>query len=324
MSWEIPFEPCPLLKGPHQQTIVGAFWNSLEEPPSDQLLFRLPDGDQISMEVSTPLTWKPEHPTVLLVHGVCGSHRSPVVARMATRLYERGIRAVRFNMRGCGSGRGLAREMYHSGRSDDLFEGIKVLKKRAPASPLLLIGFSLGGNISLKLAGELHRLAPSFLSGVVAVSPPVDLYSSIHRIGDPSNGVYERYFYSLLRDEVLFRHRTFKELPPLTLPKRLKIYEFDQVYTAPIYGFKNAFDYYNKCSAIHFLSDIELPCRILLTDDDPIVSSTALDEHSLAPHIELFKTGKGGHLGYLGDPRHERGFYWIDSLLMEWVRDFFS
>src|SRR5207237_3524926 len=137
----------------------------------------------------------------------------------------------------CGSGRGLAKRIYHCGRSEDVFECIKAVKKEHPQSPLLLIGFSLGGNIVLKMAGELGHLASPFLKGLIAVSPPVDLYKSIQLFADPVNQFYERYFYRLLRADVYYLQKTFRDLPKVSLPKKLQIYEFDQMYIAPTCGY---------------------------------------------------------------------------------------
>jgi predicted alpha/beta-fold hydrolase len=213
--------------------------------------------------------------------------------------------------------------MYHSGRSEDVFEAIKALKAEQPESPIILIGFYLGANIVLKLAGELGSLAKHFLKGVIAISPPVNLYSSILMMGDPKNAIYERYFYKTLRADVHYRHKKFKDLKPIYLPRDLKLYEFDQFYTAPYYGFKDAQDYYNKCSSDQYVSEIAIPCRILLAEDDPIISSASLDHLPLPSNVILFKTKKGGHMGYLGKPTSQKGFYWLDSLLIDWIRDFF-
>lgn len=320
MSQELPFDPFPFIEDPHRQTIINSFFNFFFEPASDQKLVALPDGDKISLEITTPRGWKPTDMTVFFVHGLCGSHKSPNLVRMAHKLEPLGIRTVRYNMRGCGSGKGLAKKIYHSGRSEDVFECLKALKKEHPDSPIVLIGFSLGGNIVLKLAGELGSLGHHFLKGVVAVSPPVELYSSILMIGDASNAMYEKYFYRLLRSDVHFLHKTFKDLPPISLPRNLKIYEFDQLYTAPTCGFKSAIDYYHKCSASHVVGDIGVPCKILLSEDDPIISSASLDQYALPSNVAVFKTKKGGHMGYLG--RGKNGFHWLDALLVEWILQF--
>lgn len=321
MSRELPFDPFPLLRGPHHQAIVNSLFNFLFEPASDQMIVPLPDGDRISLEITTPRDWKPTDLTVFLVHGLCGSHKSANLVRMARRLEPLGIRTVRYNMRGCGSGKGLAKKVYHSGRSEDLFESIKAVKKAHPDSPIVLIGFSLGGNIVLKMAGELDSIAKSFIRKVIAISPPVDLFSSILMLGDPANSMYERYFYRLLRADVLYRHKKFKDLPPVNLPRNLKLYEFDQIYVAPICGFQSADDYYNRCSSAQFVPNIAVPCTILFSEDDPIVSCYSLDGIDLPSHVDVLKTKKGGHMGYLADPRDERGFHWLDSVLLDWIQE---
>lgn len=320
MYQELPFDPFPYLESPHHQTVVSGILSFPTEPPSQQKLLQLEDGDKISIEITTPLSWKPSDPTVILLHGLCGSHQSPNLVRMAKRLEPLGIRIIRYNMRGCGSGKGLARNTYHSGRSDDLFESLKLLKREWPDSPFILIGFSLGGNIVLKLAGELAGMGKHFLKQVFAISPPVDLTASVERLGDPNNSIYERYFYKLLRANVYYLHRKFPELPPVHLPKDLRMYEFDQLYIVPKFNFRNAQDYYDKCSSIHYVPEISIPCRILLSEDDPIISSTSLDEIKLPSNIQLYKTKKGGHMGYIGKPT-DKGFYWLDSLLVEWIQD---
>ena len=321
MTKEIPFDPCPFLGNPHRQAIVNSFCNIFFEPASDQKLVLLPDGDKISLEITTPRGWKSDDLTVFLVHGLCGSHKSPNLVRMARRLKDLGIRAVRFNMRGCGSGRGLAKKSYHSGRSEDILESIKALKKENPDSPIVLIGFSLGGSLVLKMTGELGSLAKDFIVKVIAVSPPVDLYSSIIMLGQPDNAMYERYFYRLLRSDVHYRHKKFKDLPRVRLPRALKLYEFDQIYTAPTCGFKNVDDYYTRCSSAQFVPDIAVPGKILFAEDDPIISCRSLDECNLPANVEILLTKKGGHMGYLGHPQHGKGFYWLDSVLVEWIRE---
>ncbi len=321
MSNEIPFEPFYFANDPHKQAIINTFFNFLLEPSSDQVVIPLPDGDRISLEISTPEEWRTGDLTVVLVHGLCGSQSSPNIVRMAKRLIQKGIRVVRFNMRGCGSGRGMAKRIYHCGRSDDLFAAIKEVKRDAPDSPIVLVGFSLGANIVLKMAGELHKSGPLFLRGVVAVSPPVDVASSVQMLGDPVNEMYERYFLKLLKADVLYRHKKFRDLPPITFPNELKLIEFDRMYTVPFCGFRDVHDYYSKCSSEHVVPDITVPCRILLAEDDPIICSTAIDRCHVPQNVSVFKTKRGGHMGYIASPTDERGFYWLDTLLDEWIRD---
>ena len=149
MSIELPFDPFPFFSGSHQQTIFGSFFSFQLQPPSSRKLIELPDKDKISLEITTPKNWKPTNPTVIMLHGLCGSHKSPYLVRITKKLAKKGIRSVRFNLRGCGSGKGLAKGIYHCGRSEDVLVALKELKKEHPNSPIVLIGFSIGGSIAL-------------------------------------------------------------------------------------------------------------------------------------------------------------------------------
>jgi len=319
MAKELNFDPFPFFEDPHKQTIVSAFFSIPFEPTSETKFVSLPDGDKLALEVTTPRGWQPTDPTVILVHGLCGSHQSPYLVRMVKKLEPLGIRGVRFNMRCCGSGRGHAKQIYHSGRSEDVFAAVKAIQAEAPESPLILIGFSLGGNVVLKLAGELGTLGSAFLKKVIAVSPPADLFSSVLLLGDVENAMYERYFCRMLRKEVYYLHKRFKDLPSVHLPRDMKLYEFDQLYTAPRCGFVSARDYYDKCSAVNVASEIALPTKVLLSEDDPIVSSSSLDKVNLPSNVDVYKTKKGGHMGYLGHPRGDKGVYWLDAVLIDWI-----
>ena len=156
----------------------------------------LPDHDWLAMEVTTPPSWKPGELTVVMVHGLCGSHKSPYQVRMARKLAAKGIRAIRVNLRGCGSGRGLARNPYSAGCSNDIRCALEQIKFEAPESPILLMGFSLGGNIVLKLAGELGSNA--LIERVIAVSPPADLVSSMKLIEQPKKSHLRALFHEAL------------------------------------------------------------------------------------------------------------------------------
>jgi predicted alpha/beta-fold hydrolase len=321
MFRELSFNPFPLIADPHRQTILAAFLNFLSSPSSKQKLVRLPDGDHISLEITTPEGWKGSDPTVMLVHGLCGSHKAPNISRMARRLELLGVRSICFNMRGCGSGKGLARQIYHGGKSEDLFECLKVVKKEHPDSPITLIGYSLGGNVSLKMVGELGSMGSYFLNGVIAVSPPVELDASAKRLLLPENAMYNRYFYRVLRAMIYEMRKVFRDLPSIHLPKDLSLYEFDRIFTIPTLGFSNVSDYYHKCSSAHLIGDITIPCRILVSRDDPIIDSDSLDAYHLPKNIEVFKTNQGGHMGYLGFSEGRWGFYWLDSVLLDWIKD---
>lgn len=319
LSQELPFEPFPFLSDPHRQTILGAYLNFTKEPQSTQKLVPLPDGDKISLEITTPSGWKETDLTVLLVHGICSSHEAPTLVRMATRLEALGIRAIRFNMRGCGSGIDHASKLYHCGASEDVFDSLKAIKKETPASPIILVGYSMGANISLKLTGELGKAVHSFLKGVIAVSPPVDINTSIEMISRPENKIYYDYFVRTTLSKVTALRKRRKDLPPLRLPKNITFAQFDEIYTAPLHGFQNASDYYAKCSSLHYISEIEIPCHILFAKDDPLVPHHLLDGEKLPSHVQIFKTQYGGHLGFIGNAEGHEGIFWLDSIVTQWI-----
>lgn len=321
MANELPFTPFPLFPGSHQQTIIGSFYLMPRIVESNGEVVLLPDDDVITIEVSKPENWKPEDRTVVMVHGLCGSHGSPYMIRMAKKLSDQNIRAIRVNLRGCGSGKGLSKKIYHSGRSEDVLAVLNKIKKETPHSPITLIGFSLGGNIVLKLVGELNSSANHLVEKVIAVGPPVELYTSVCLLQSRANQFYHHYFLKLLKEDVEYRHKRFKELGAIHFPETMTLFEFDTAYTAPQCGFENAMDYYKKSSSMRLVPEINIPCQILLSEDDPLISSTSLDELSLPEHIQIYKTKNGGHLGFLGIPGSERGFHWMDSVLLEWINN---
>ncbi len=314
------FRPLPLLTNPHAQTIIAAKLTFAREPPSSTRVVKLPDGDMLALEVSTPQGWQPDDPTVVMVHGLCGCHRSPYMQRLARKLLRHGLRAVRMNLRGCGSGRGLARYPYHSGRSADVLAMLDSLYQEAPASPVSLVGFSLGGNIVLKLAGELSATVPENLQRVIAICPPADLTACARLLAQETNRLYNRYFTQLLCADVAYRHAHFPDLPPITLPDGLSLYDFDEHYTAPQCGFRDALDYYRQCSAAPLVPRITVPCHILFAADDPLIDVRVFDGAALPANVQVLCTRHGGHLGFLGLPGRPGGYRAMDAQLLAWIR----
>ena len=316
----LSFRPFPLLSGPHRQTIAAAklaLWR--REPPGDVREIALPDGDRIALVVSTPRQWRSEDPSVLLLHGLCGCHQSSYMMRLALKLWQRGIRAIRMNLRGCGAGVGLARQPYHSGRSPDVLTVLEDLQRQWPQSPVTLLGFSLGGNVMLKFAGEQGRQARELCTQVIAVCPPADLAACSRLLGQRSNRLYERYFMRRLLAAVAERHRLFPDLAPVHLPEDLSLYRFDTLYTAPQCGFADADDYYERSSAAPLVPSITLPCRILFADDDPVIDAAVFDGVALPPNVAVVRTSRGGHMGFLGRPGRPGGYRWMDACLLDWV-----
>lgn len=310
-----PFRPFPLLGRPHLQTIVTAWTGRPVEPPSTTRIVELPDGDRLALEDSTPPGWQPGDPAAVLLHGLCGCHLSPYLVRMAYRLHELGIRALRMNLRGCGSGAGLARKLYHSGRSEDVAAVLASIRSECTDSPLWLIGYSLGGNIVLKHAAEVGDTGAA-PARVIAVCPPVDLAACSRRFSRPENRHYDRFFVKLLRQAVREREQTFPDLEPFSFPRELTLYGFDDIYTAPRSGFRDADDYYTRSSSLPLLPGISVPTDILFSRDDPLIDSSGIDEIDRPPFVRVEFTERGGHLGFLGTPLHPPGLRWVDAWIL--------
>ncbi len=310
----------PLLSNPHVQTILGRFWPQCRESfPSVHSLVALPDGDALAVVVSTPEQWRGGDRTAVLVHGLCGCHGSPYMIRIASKLYVRGVRVVRVNLRGCGSGVGLARRPYHSGQSDDIRCVLRWLAANGPVSPVTLIGFSLGGNIVLKMAGEDGPSPTGGVERVATVSAPIDLDACSRLIEHPNNRLYENYFVRQLVTQVREMEQFFPELPPTTFPPGLRLRTFDDLFTAPRSGFRDAAEYYSRSSAAPRIASIAVPALLISARDDPFISPAPYDALPSRTPIELCLTDHGGHLGFLGrtgrlfDPR------WMDRMILSWA-----
>ena len=316
MSGEDPFKPFPLFLSRHAQTIGATIFSFYRVPDSQRRFVYLNDGERISLEIAIPPDWKDHQLTVVMVHGLCGSHQSRYLVRMASKLYQKNIRSIRVNLKGCGSGRGYAKKIYHPDCSHDLWAALEEIRRETPNSPIIVVGFSFGGNVALKMAGEHEEEARQLIEKVIAINPPIDLRASAYLLSQ--NKLYERYFMRYFRAEVDFLHRHFN-LEPIDIPRQMGILGFDEFYLAPHSGYQSAKEYYYAMSSGRLLPAVRVPCRILFSRDDPIVDSTVLDSVCIPDHIQILSTQKGGHLGFLGMPGRKGAFYWMDSVILDWI-----
>ncbi len=316
-----PFEPHPWLRGPHVQTILARFlgW------PVPRLAARYAEvevgqGDRVSVLDSTPDDWRPGDPAAVLVHGLGGCARSPYVVRVGKRLVDRlGVRVVRMNLRGAGSGFGASRSYYHSGKSDDVRRVSAWLAARAPESPIALIGFSLGANLVLKLAGEAAADPVAQLDCVVAANPPVDLEACCRAIQERRNWIYDRNFVRLLRAEVHRLHRRFPDLGTIDLVAARSLLEFDELYTAPRNGFLHAQDYYLQSSANQWIERILIPGLVIHASDDPFIPAAAFESIPWPPSVQCEMVSHGGHLGYWSRTAWDGDRRWLDARITHWL-----
>ncbi len=315
------FRPLPFLRNPHVQTVLGVLVPGPDCPLPDQRhVLRLPDGDALLLHNNTPLGWKRGDPLALLVHGLSGSHASKHIRRLAALLLAHRVRVVRMDLRGAGQGLPLARRIYHAGRSDDIRAALEEIHSWSPASPLLLLGLSLGGALSLKMTAESAAHPLPGLARVAVLGPPIDLARCAALLALPKNRFYEDNFVRDLTQQARRRQRYFPDLPPLRFPRRMTLRRFDDLYTAPRCGFDDAHDYYRKASCLSLIPRIQVPTLILTARDDPFVAVEPFEELNVPPHILVRVVPHGGHLGFLGWDG-AGGIRWAERRMVDWVLD---
>jgi predicted alpha/beta-fold hydrolase len=279
----------------------------------------LPDGDRLAVLESTPQGWQGRQPTAVLVHGLAGCAEASYMVRVSRRLLGRGIRVVRVNLRGAGAGFGLARGVYHAGRSSDLRDVLSWLGRRDAGSPIGLVGFSLGATLVLRLAVEAAREPVGDLDCVVAANPPLDLKACARELKRPDNRLYEWNFVRWLRANIERLHERFPELGSHGIEGVRSVYEFDDRYTAPRNGFLSADDYYEQCSLVEMLARVQVPGLIVHAMDDPVVPFEPLLRASRPQDLSLDLLEHGGHLGYLSRRPWLGDHRWLDSRLETWL-----
>jgi predicted alpha/beta-fold hydrolase len=315
------FRPHPLVRGGHLQTILGCYFFHRAPPyAAEQFRVMLDDGDQLVVHDDCPASWQQNDPVALLVHGLGGSHESGYMQRCAQKLNARGVRAFRMDLRGCGAGIGLARHVCHAGRSADVAAVLADVTVRCPNSPVAVIGFSMGANMVLKLAGEWGDQVPDNAVGVLAVAPPVDLDACCTSVEKSLRGVYDRSFVSGLRRHLVARQRNQPHLvtPPLAASSR-GIREFDARFTAPLSGFADVDDYYAQASSGPHLSKIQVPTLIIAAADDPIVPIACVQQAHLSGAVKLIVAASGGHLGFVGARSADPDCRWLDWRVVDWT-----
>jgi predicted alpha/beta-fold hydrolase len=312
-----PFHP--LCRNRHLLTILGNFWPrrlDLSQFPADSRIVETGPGVRVLV-----MTQKPRYEQkgqLVLVHGLEGSSDSGYKKSMAQHALEAGYAVHRFNMRSCGGSEHLTVSSYHAGQTSDLEFVVRMLREECGV-PTFLIGFSLGGNVVLKLAGELGNAAAGLIDGICAVSTPIDLGACVERLAHRENFLYESRFLRRLKQRVRDRARRAPEMQSANGLDRIRtVYEFDDAYTAKFFGFGTADNYYGTQSAKNFLDAIRVPALVVQAKDDPLIPFHVFDHPAFRtnPNLTLIATDHGGHLGFVsrGKPR-----FWLDPLVLGWI-----
>jgi uncharacterized protein len=326
------FRPRRFLTNGHLQTIAGNYLarvNALPAP-EDQLVEVSPaTANQIASQVLCHCHWQPEQvraerPTAIIVHGLEGSSDSQYVVGNSNKLWRAGCNIVRMNMRNCGGTEALSPTLYHSGLSNDVLVVMDFFVAQYGLRSMSLIGYSMGGNLVLKLAGELGTSAPAMLRSVIGVSPAVDLDASADALHLPVNRLYElKFLHNLLN-----RYRRKAMLFPRAYDRNRatgirSLREFDDRITALYSGFSSAQDYYDRAAAARIVDGIAVPTLVLHALDDPFVrlTSESRDKLNANPKITLIESERGGHCAFLAQPDEANGYdgYWAEHTLLRFL-----
>ena len=310
----------PLFRNPHLATIAGNYWRrppDLQRFPVEVRFFDTDPGVQVLVHTQRPNV--DPLGQIVIVHGLEGSSDAGYARSLAHTMLHAGFIVHRFNMRSCGGTEHLSgNALYHSGQTSDLRAVLRAIQNDVP---IFLAGFSLGGNVVLKLAGELGDSARDLIAGVTAVSTPIDLAACARRLQSPSNFIYSNRFLRRLKQRIRMKEKLTPGLFAIHQLDSVKsVYEFDDKFTAPAFGFGTADNYYATQSSNQFIERIRIPCLVVQAKDDPLVSFEVynLPVFDRNPWVRLVAVEHGGHLGFLAKTKPR---LWLDQVLLQWIQE---
>jgi len=309
------FIPMKGFSNPHFQTILPTLLNKKGKALFIHERFELPDGDFLD------LAWKKlpsedSRSIIIIFHGLEGSVHSPYAYRMMDALDKKGFNSVVMHFRGCFSELNRLPRAYHSGETGDGKAFIAHLGKHYPAHALAAVGYSLGGNMLMKMQGELGDASPLFAA--VSVSAPLRLEMTADHINSGASRFYQKILMDSLKKRLLekFEQHDYEKILGLKkedVPSWKSFWEYDDLFTGPIHGFKNAEDYYTRSSAQQYIKQIKIPALIIHAKDDPFMPVSVLpDEATLPSNVLLEVSEHGGHVGFVGGTFFNPS-YWLES-----------
>lgn len=313
------FKPYPLLKNQHLQTLWPVLFRKDPQLQTSRERLRTEDKDFIDID------WHemPGHPLILLIHGLASSSSAKYIKGLQLSLSQGGFASVALNLRGCSGEPNNKVEGYHAGVSHDLDFIIETLRKRYPHRPMGAIGFSLGGNVLLKWLSEKKSSATLFAA--MSVSAPLQLDLTTGRLQKGFSKLYEQYLLNLMKWQQYRKNlklRDQEHIPEIgeklkriaPLWKIRSISDFDELVTAPLYGFRNADHYYKTCSSGPMLKSIKVPTLILHAKDDPFMPEEIIPKRSEISNTVMVEVAEnGGHVGFVYKNKLNLPSYWIDN-----------
>jgi predicted alpha/beta-fold hydrolase len=293
------FRPVPLLANNHVQTMWPFLFRRVPRFPVTTEAWPLPDGERLAVHL---VERAGDRPGVLVLHGLESSAEAQYVRGLLGRARAAGWNGAAFDFRSCGARPLPTRVAYHAGKTDDLSFVVDGLRRRWGRAPLAVVGFSLGGSVLVRWLGELGEAAP--VDTAVAVSVPFDLTCCATAVDSPGfwNAAYRKSFLLSLRRKALAMARREPGRFDLRAVRGVRSFaDFDNHVTARLFGFRDAADYWNRCSAAVFVAAVRRPTLLIAAEDDPIVPAAAIPREQIArnPALTLWLTRQGGHLGFV-------------------------
>ena len=310
------YKPPYLIRGAHLETLYPHFFRKVKKRASEPIIINTPDDDFLEADYYT----HDNKTLAILSHGLEGDSRRDYMLGMANLLLDNSHDVIAWNYRGCGEQMNRQARLYHSGATDDL----EIVVNKAIAMgyrELILIGFSLGGNLTLKYCGENGANLPSEILAAIAFSTPLDLDAGCRQLAKTENLLYSYRFLSKLKKKARKKHRQFPALVDLNGIDKIKdLRSFDDRYTAPLHGFLDASDYYNKCSAINYSDGITVPTLILNAKNDPFLPDECYPVEKLTknPNITFEAPDHGGHVGFMQS--NHNGAYWSELRALGFIK----
>jgi uncharacterized protein len=314
------FEPHRLLKNRHAMTIAAAFARRrFDLPPAEDRLFRVDPESQILGRCH----WQPgkrrDAPVIAILHGLEGSSESNYARGIAEKAFRLGYHAMRLNQRNCGGTESLTPTLYNSGMSGDYKAVLEELANGGGFEQVFFAGYSMGGNLVTKMAGEYGDVAPKALRGVCVVCPAMDLGACADALELRENFFYQRHFVKGL----MARYARKAELFPERYPKNgfgevRSVREFDNRITAPHFGYKDAQDYYDAVGAKKVVAQVRVPMLMITAQDDPFVPHELFLRANPAqnPAIQFLTPKHGGHCGFISNHSGDERF-WAEQRIVE-------
>ncbi len=312
------YSPPTFLANGHLQTLLPTLFRRVRDIRYQRERIGTPDGDFLDLDWSRIGVEE----VAILSHGLEGSSQSPYMRGMARALNQNGWDVLAWNFRGCSGVPNRTPRFYHSGATEDLETIISHVVSKNVYTEIALIGFSLGGNLTLKYLGERGGEVHSLIRRTVTFSVPCDLAASVAALSKPANQIYMRQFLKKLHQKIKAKMEIMPEKINDDGFERLKTFrDFDDRYTAPLHGFKDAGDYWRKCSCKSFLEDITIPTLIVNAKDDPFLAPSCypIEQTRDNPHVFLEMPDSGGHAGFI--TLSHGGQYWSEWRAIAFLND---